>query len=204
MGRKPVDLTGQRFGYLTALNVDSCKNKNAMWVCRCDCGKIVSVESQKLRNGNTQSCGCKRGKIKIETSGTHGKTKTRLYRIWHSMKSRCDYDFKGSERYHGRGIKVCDEWKDSFEAFYEWAAANGYSDKLTIDRIDSNGNYEPSNCRWTDKLTQDNNRNSNKKIEINGECHTIAEWARISGVNYQTIRSRILRGKTGIDLIKQG
>lgn len=119
------------------------------------------------------------------------------------MKSRCNYDFKGSERYYGKGIKVCEDWENGFESFRDWAMDNGYTDDLTIDRIDSDGNYEPSNCRWAGKLTQDNNRNSNKKIEINGELHTIAEWSRISGVKYETIRSRLSRGKSGNDLIKQ-
>ena len=204
MGRKPIDIIGQTFEYLTVIEKVDCKNKNARFKCKCVCGNETIVEGVKLRRGETKSCGCKRGRLKVKKMGTHGETKSRIYKIWHSMKSRCQYDFKGSERYYGRGIKVCAEWSDSFEAFRDWALANGYRDDLTLDRIDPNGNYEPNNCRWADKITQDNNRNSNKKIEINGELHTVAEWSRISGVKYETIRSRIASGKTGADLIKQG
>ena len=203
MGRKAIDLTGQRFGKLTVIEKAETLNKNARFKCRCDCGNEMIVESQKLRNGKTNSCGCLRIEAIKKANTTHGQTKTRLYRIWHSMKSRCNYDFKGSERYYGKGIKVCEDWENSFESFRDWAMDNGYTDDLTIDRIDSDGNYEPSNCRWAGKLTQDNNRSSNKKIEINGELHTIAEWSRISGVKYETIRSRLSRGKSGNDLIKQ-
>ena len=203
MGRKAIDLTGQRFGKLTVIEKAETLNKNARFKCRCDCGNEMIVESQKLRNGKTNSCGCLRIEAIKKANTTHGQTKARLYRIWHSMKSRCNYDFKGSERYYGKGIKVCEDWENSFESFRDWAMDNGYTDDLTIDRIDSDGNYEPSNCRWAGKLTQDNNRNSNKKIEINGEFHTIAEWSRISGVKYETIRSRLSRGKSGNDLIKQ-
>lgn len=202
MGRKAIDLTGQTFSYLTVIKQVLSESKNAKWECQCVCGKIIVTESTRLRKGNAKSCGCKRGVLKITTMNTHGKTNTRLYRIWHSMKSRCDYEFKGSERYFGRGIKVCKEWNESFESFYDWATNNGYKEDLSIDRIDSDGNYEPNNCRWADKIIQDNNRSINKIIEINGLSHTIAEWSRISGVKYETIRSRINRGVTGENLLK--
>lgn len=204
MGRKAANLTSQTFSYLKVIKrVESNpSDKNAKWECQCICGKVVTTEGARLRRGVAKSCGCKRGALKISTMNTHGKTNTRLYRIWHSMKSRCDYDFKGSERYYGRGIKVCSDWNESFEKFHGWAVNNGYEDYLTIDRINSNGNYEPDNCRWADKLTQDNNRRSNKTIEINGEKRTIAEWSRVSGVKYETIRSRISRGCVGSDLIR--
>ena len=202
MGRKAIDLTGQTFSYLTVIKQVELQSKNAKWECRCVCGKTIVTEGARLRKGVAKSCGCKRGVLKVATMQTHGKTNTRLYRIWHSMKSRCDYDFKGSERYFGRGIKVCAEWNGSFVKFHDWAINNGYQDNLTIDRIDSNGNYEPSNCRWANKITQDNNRSLNKFIEINGESHTIAEWARLTGIKYETIRSRVNRGVTGEDLLK--
>lgn len=116
----------------------------------------------------------------------------RLYHIWRFMKERC-YDSKSKTyaRYGGRGIKICDEWKTSFETFKTWAKSNGYSEKLTLDRIDFNGDYTPNNCRWADYFTQENNRSSNVRITINGETHTITEWGRIKGISGQTIWARL-------------
>lgn len=119
----------------------------------------------------------------------------RLYSIWHNMKSRCYY--KNAEKYKyygGKGISVCDEWKNSFEAFYNWALQNGYSEKLTLDRINVNGNYEPNNCRWVDAKTQNNNTSKNHYIEYNGMIKTASEWADIYGVYRQLFNQRIRRG----------
>lgn len=206
MGRKAIDLTGQKFGSLTVKERDISVSKNAKWVCVCDCGNISLVESQKLRKGKTKSCGCKSALYKIETMGTHGKTNTKIYKIWHSMISRCEYDspnIKSQKRYKDKGIRVCDEWRNNFEEFYSWSINNGYKDGLSIDRISNDGNYEPSNCRWVTKIEQDNNRSSNVNIKIGDTTHTIAEWSRISGVSYETIRSRIKAGKTGNELIRK-
>lgn len=124
----------------------------------------------------------------------HGMTKSKLYRVWRGIKTRCfnqnRLDFK---YYGGRGIKVCDEWKDNFQAFYDWAMANGYSDKLTLDRIDVNENYEPSNCRWISQKMQCENRNSNRLISAFGKTHTISQWAEITGIKFTTIKGRIDR-----------
>lgn len=120
--------------------------------------------------------------------------KTRLYRIWTNMKSRCtNPNIAAFKDYGGRGITVCAEWSDSFEAFRDWATANGYRDDLTLDRIDNDGNYEPENCRWEDRLVQGNNSRKNRLIEHNGETHTLAEWSRITGLSRDTIRFRIDR-----------
>ena len=136
------------------------------------------------------------------TREMHGMTGTRLYVVWQDMKKRCmrktDSHYKN---YGARGIRVCDAWKDSFRAFYAWAMANGYSDTLTIDRIDVNGNYEPGNCRWADMETQLQNRRCVIRVEIGGEAHTLREWAEISGVNLRTIATRYKRGWRGTDLI---
>ncbi|WP_080549836.1 hypothetical protein [Clostridium butyricum] len=111
------------------------------------------------------------------------------------MKSRCkNSNYKNYHRYGGRGIKVCDEWDKNFKEFYNWSLNNGYSDNLTIDRIDVNGNYEPSNCRWATKITQANNRDNNRIIEFEGEAHTLTEWSRIKGLGFKTLDYRLKAG----------
>lgn len=204
MGRKAKDISGEVFGYLTVISREMSEcTKNANWLCECHCGKKIVTGGNRLRAGKVCSCGCMRGALKIATMGTHGKTNSRIYKIWHSMKSRCDYSFKGSERYHGRGIKVCNEWSESFQAFMNWAMSNGYSDELSIDRINSNGDYSPDNCRWATLEVQNNNKSSNVLVDIDGEKKTIAEWARLSGLKYETIRSRISRGVTGKRILQK-
>lgn len=124
----------------------------------------------------------------------HGKTKTRLYRIWFNMRCRCHKkDFVDYPRYGGRGIAVCDEWLNSFPPFYEWAMANGYREDLTLDRIDNDGNYEPSNCRWVDTKVQNNNTRRNHYITYNGETLTLAQWSERCGINKNTLQARICK-----------
>ena len=123
---------------------------------------------------------------------SHGKQPARLYRIWSNMIQRCtnpkvdNYNFYG-----GRGIKVCEEWREDFVSFRNWALSNGYTDYLTLDRIDNDGNYEPSNCRWETHLNQCNNTRRNHLITFQEETHTIAEWARIVGMKVDTLERRI-------------
>jgi hypothetical protein len=125
----------------------------------------------------------------------HGKRKTRLYRIWANIKTRCtNTNDPHFDRYGGRGITICDEWKNDFKAFYDWSMSNGYADDLTIDRIDNNGNYEPSNCRWVTVAEQNRNKRNVKYITYNGETHTISEWTDILHLGKETIRERLKRG----------
>lgn len=123
--------------------------------------------------------------------------KKRLIVIRHSMYCRCHYPTThGYERYGGRGIKICEEWINNPDSFYDWAINNGYKKGLTLDRIDVNGNYEPSNCRWVTKEVQDNNRRNNRKITYNGETKTLSQWARKYNINIVTLSDRLKSGKT--------
>ncbi len=158
------DLVGKTFDRLTVVEYSHTnKHGNAMWVCLCECGNTIVASGGHLVNGHTSSCGCRKNEISGARFRKHGMKHTRLYTIWMDMRSRCKYEsMKCFKHYGGRGIKVCDEWQNSFETFYGWAIANGYSDELTIDRIDVDGNYEPSNCRWATMKEQ--RANQRKKV----------------------------------------
>lgn len=140
------------------------------------------------------NCKCKGYTIRKMGLSTHGETKTRLFKVWESMRARCEYKkhphFKD---YGARGISVCEEWQD-FNNFKSWAALNGYTDKLTIDRIDNDGNYEPTNCRWVTAKQQQNNKRNNHIIGAFDEVHTLSEWSEITGINSSTIKERLKRG----------
>lgn len=199
-GRPLIDITGNRYGKLVVIGiVGKNENGHVLWRCECDCGNTRDIDGWYLRVGKAKCCGCS---VKQEK---HGLCKTRLYGIWRGMKRRCNNpkskDYPG---YGGKGVCVCKEWNDSFKAFSEWALQNGYTDELTIDRIDSTGNYEPSNCRWADIVVQNNNLSKNVYITIDGETHTMKEWSRITGVKYDTIKYRRKKGITGKELFEQG
>lgn len=188
------DITGQKFGMLTVVRPSHKDSRNEWhWLCKCDCGKLKTVSGNKLRSGNTKSCGCfqesfrKSGIRKI-----HGMTNSRLYVTWSNIKNRCynakNYEYKS---YGGRGIRVCQEWLDSFPAFMAWAIENGYSDELSIDRIDVDGDYCPENCRWATVKEQSLNRRDNHLVTAFGRTMTIKEWADESGLKYDTIERRL-------------
>ncbi len=188
MANKLKDLTGQKFGWLTALYRlhNYHKKGNSYWLCVCDCGNIAEVRCTSLTSGVTKSCGC--GKRYY----SHGKTNTRLYRIFQAMKNRCyNKHTINYKHYGGRGVTVCDEWRNDFQAFYNWAINNGYRENLTIDRIDNNKGYSPDNCRFVDRKTQARNRHNIKQYTINGETHCLSEWCEILGLKFDKVRNRV-------------
>lgn len=188
------DLSGLKFNHLEILYVDKSSNpKHLKYFCKCDCGKIKSISGYHVEKGKIKSCGCMRDKY---IHSTHKQSKTRLYGIWTNIKSRCfNPKYHCYTIYGDRGISMCNEWKESFEPFYEWSMANGYKDNLSIDRIDNNADYCPENCRWADRKTQNNNKRNNHKITINGETKNLTQWADSLGINRDEFSYRVLRYK---------
>lgn len=211
--KKAIDISGRRYGKLTVVRraddrFDKKGNIRTVYLCKCDCGNETITYASNLTSGHSKSCGCEQKEnlkrigfqnmpdLRMDTT-KHHKSNTRLYRIWRGMKERCNNPNSNAySNYGGRGIKVCDEWKNDFEVFYSWAITNGYSDNLSIDRIDVNGNYEPSNCRWADTKTQCNNMRTNKYFTINSTTKTMKQWADTYDMDYGKVKERIRIGWT--------
>lgn len=189
--KSEVFYVGRRFGHLSVIDPtikynETKTNKLKAVMCECDCHshtrKLVSI--YHLKSGHTTSCGCVRNQ-------THRLSHTKIYQQYYGMRKRCDYPkHKEYERYGGRGIKVCQEWTDSFENFYSWAIRSGYREGLTIDRIDNNGDYSPSNCRLISLSEQQQNKGNSIRLSFNGHCYGLKMWAEISGIKYQTLLKR--------------
>lgn len=194
------DLTGERFGRLTVVGQAGRGNsKQILWKCECDCGGTAIVPTYHLNSGHTKSCGCHRRETATEVGAQHkkhGMTGNRMYRIWRGMRQRCmDPNYHSFREYGGRGITICPAWGD-FEAFRDWALANGYQDNLTLDRKDTNGPYSSENCRWATMTEQQNNKRNNRILTYDGETHTAPEWARMTGIPVTTIYNRMEYGWT--------
>lgn len=197
MARQPINLVGQRFGRLTVVGLSSRRwgGNRTLWLCICDCGGTAEVRGTRLMKGTTQSCGCLRDEVRIKIHTTHGGTKTRLFLIWSGMKGRCYRpSLKDYPRYGGRGIIVCDAWRDSFEVFRDWALSHGYSDTLTIERVDVNGNYEPENCTWIPGAAQARNRQAKRSKYTGGKRINLKELAAKAGLDYGTFLNRLRNG----------
>lgn len=210
---KNVAKVGDEYGKLTIIEgpwmAPKGKQQASKVKCRCECGKEVEVFVNALRGTEkkkTVSCGCWKAEkasqrmTEANLSGmnvhpTHNMSRTRLYRLYHEMKNRCYYKNHASfSNYGGRGITVCDEWKQSFESFANWAMENGYDDDLTIERKNYNGNYEPTNCTFATMKQQANNTRRNNRVQAFGEEKTLALWAEDQRcvVDYNTLRYRVL------------
>ena len=191
------DLTGKRFGRLTVIGVEDNGKRQTYYACQCDCGNVKVIRADALVSGCTVSCGCKKreqDRLNLTANHSHKMSGTRLYNIWSGLKGRCNNpNDPRYDRYGGRGISVCDEWNTSFQSFYDWAINNGYSEELTIDRIDNDGNYEPSNCRWSTNKEQCNNRATNINIKIGNATKTLTEWCEIFDVDVARTMARYHR-----------
>ena len=208
---KTIDLTGKVFNDLTVIEQAETKilpsgQHKTMWKCKCRCGKETIVPSYALRNNGILSCrecGIKRS---AKSRKKLNKENIRLYNIWNNMRQRCNNPkHKYYKNYGGRGITICVKWlgERGFEEFCNWSMLHGYTDDLTIDRIDNDGNYCPENCRWTTAKEQANNTRRNKIIEFNGEKKTLSQWADFYGLSQDLLGERLLRGKTMEEAIRR-
>lgn len=187
-----LNLQGQRFGRLTVIARSSAApattgNRSVKWEARCDCGTTITVRACSLSSGNTTSCGCSRR--------THGQSRTQLYQLWSTMIARCERPTATSYlEYGGRGIRVCQRWRESFEAFTADMGPRP-SKQHTLDRFpDVNGNYEPGNVRWAPMTLQQRNKRNNHRLTIGNETMTLVEWSERTGVKYTTLKERLRRG----------
>lgn len=192
--RRSEELIGSKFNMLTVLSQYS-DGKRTICTCICECGNKKDVPLYKLKIGHTKSCGCLIHNHSRRYGALDDVTYQRLWNIYRKMKRRCYSSEDPAYLYYGkRGIKVCDEWKNSSTAFFGWALKNGYRNDLTIDRINVDGNYEPSNCRWATKAEQALNKRNNVLLEYKGETKPLSEWAKEYQFNRATLLNRLQKG----------
>ena len=195
---KPLDLSSSKFCMLSPITrAKNTKNGKARWYCLCDCGGFSITNATDLKSGHTKSCGCISREIRNIKNTKHGMKGSRIYSIWQNMRYRCETKTNSSYSFYGgRGISVCKEWQD-FQEFYDWSILNGHKETLTIDRIDNNGNYCPSNCRWISQQEQARNMRTNKlsyddipliRVMLN-DGFSIKKVSELFEGNKETIRS---------------
>lgn len=188
------DLTGNQFGRLTAIAYLGKRNGAQRWRCECKCGKTIEVQGGNLATGHTKSCGCFRREVHRRDRTTHGMFGTPEYRVWASMLTRChNPKCMGFANYGGRGITVCERWRESFEAFYADMRPRP-SPAHSIERTDNDGNYEKTNCRWVTSDVQVRNKRNNHWITFRGKTMLLADWARFAGMSKSALLNRLLRG----------
>lgn len=199
MPQRFEDLTGQRFGRLVALRKYEIPSKTTRWVCQCDCGNTTRSFKTALKNGVSQSCGCLRSELSSARAKTgnirrsHGMTGSPEYGIWCTMRNRCeDPAVEKYSQYGGRGIKVCGRWQ-KFENFIADMGERP-STKHSIERINNDGDYEPSNCRWATAQEQSYNKTTTRYLDYKGRKITTLEASRIAGIPKATIFARLYNG----------
>ena len=189
---KFIDITGKKYNRLTVINrAENSPAGNIRFNCICDCGKHTKSFGTDLRSGRTKSCGCHARELINKILTKHGMEKSTEYKSWQGAKARC-YNVKNKKyhRYGGRGIKVCERWRNSFVNFI-FDMGKKPSVKHTLDRIDNDGNYCPENCKWSTGVEQSNNRSTNTFIKYNGEHLTLAQWGKKTGIPANVISSRL-------------
>jgi hypothetical protein len=201
---KKLEWIGQRYSRLTVISLHERRGPKRLWLCRCDCGNDVVVQDSNLRSDHTRSCGCFHQERRKEARTTHGKTDAPIYDVWVNMKQRCfNPNLDSYPNYGGRGITVCDEWRDSFEAFYRYVGEP--PEGTTIDRINNDGNYEPGNVKWSTATEQVTNRRRlpryGKRFLFDGEQVTVHQLAARLNLSPATLYKRLDAGKTGTDLV---
>lgn len=194
-----INIAGQRFGRLVVLGREGRDKRNqATWRCQCDCGGTLIANTRALRSGNTRSCGCLHKEITRARLLTHGEGRTWAitpeYRSWRSMITRCyNSNLPSYKNYGARGISVCGRWRNSYEAFLQDMGRRPTL-KHTLDRIDNDGNYEPSNCRWATRTGQVRNRRDTRRVVVNGISLSLAQACEERGLPYDTVHDRLERG----------
>lgn len=193
---------GKKYSRLVILDLDHISNNHRYYKCKCDCGKMVVVGFAHLRSGAIKSCGCLWEENKHEYRKKHGFAKKEpLYSTWRGIKQRCyNKNHSRYKEYGGRGIVMCEDWKNNYLIFRKWALESGYKTGLTIDRINNEAGYYPNNCRWVTNKVQQSNKRTNHFITFNGETKTISEWAYEKGISASLLQARI--GKLGWSIEK--
>lgn len=183
---------GDVFGNWTIVEIlPKTVNYHRHFICKCVCGEIKEIDAYNVLSGKSTSCGCVRDLKTKKRMTKHGQKQTRLYNIWCGMRERCNNpNSQAYKDYGGRGISICKDWQDDYMNFYNWSINNGYDEKLTIDRINVNGNYEPTNCRWADTKTQCNNTRYNIMITYQDKTQSLKLWCEELNLNYDMIRAR--------------
>lgn len=188
------NLVGQKFGRLLVIERATSEKGHTRWLCRCDCGKECIVYGSSLKSNNTRSCGCYKVENAKKLYSTVRQNDKKLYSVWNGIKQRClNKNSKSYHNYGGRGIKIDEKWADNYESFYNWAISSGYKKGLEIDRIDNNGDYCESNCRFVNKETQANNKRNVKLYTINGETKSLPQWCRDYNIDYYLVRQRVYK-----------